>query len=78
MATSTSTGRAVRDIFIDPAFPKIGKNAKDRACKIVDKLLVAAGDDLVADIKKESWGSVYDSFTYLRRLIEIKEEACPT
>lgn len=77
MATSTSTGRAVKAIFKDPAFAKIGKNAKKRVCSIVKKLLIKAADDLVDEIKKESWGSVYDNFTDLRRLIEIEEEACP-
>lgn len=78
MPVSTSTGRAVKAIFKDPAFAKIGKNAKKRACKIVDKLLIEAGADLKNYIDKPSWGNVYDSFTYLRRLIEIKEEACGT
>lgn len=76
MPTSTSTGRAVKDIFNDTGFQVIGQNAKGRACNIVDKLLNQKGQDVINKISGNDWQGVYDSFTELRRLIEIKEEAC--
>lgn len=76
MPLSTATGRAVKDILDDVAFRNLTKDAKARTCNIVDKLLIQHGALLINEISSQNWDAFYKNTTKMRRLIEIKEEAC--
>lgn len=75
MPISTSTGRSVKEIIDDPDFQKVS-GAKTRFCQITDKLLSGYAQKTISYLSSGKWADAYDSFTDLRRLIEIKNEAC--
>lgn len=76
MVVSTSGGRAFKEVVNDPAFSRIGKNAKSKVCIIVDKLLTNYANSLKTEIDKKHWDGVYGDLTTLRRFIEFWEETC--
>jgi len=76
MPISTSTGRAVKNVLDEPQFRKIDPGGKTKFCQVVDIRLNKLGTDLINNITGKKWGDVYTGFTELRRLIEMKMEAC--